>query len=107
MLAGSSSAGATMSASPASIALRGMPSNLAEAGSCTKRHAGLLLDGPQPQRAVGAHAGEDHADAALLLVLRQGAEEEIDRQAQPRGAVAASRCSTPCRMDMSLFGGIT
>ena len=36
ILPGSSSTGATKSASPASIALRGMLSNLAEAGSCTR-----------------------------------------------------------------------
>ena len=48
-----------------------------------QHHARLLLDGPQAQRAVGAHAGKNHADAVLLLVLRQGAEEEINRQAQP------------------------
>jgi hypothetical protein len=37
---------------------------------------------PQPQGAVGAHAGENDADAMFLLVLRQGAEEEINWQAQ-------------------------
>ena len=47
-----------------------------------QHHARLFLDGPQAQRAVGAHARENHADAVLLLVLRQGAEEEINRQAQ-------------------------
>ena len=50
-----------------------------------QHHARLLLDGPQAQRAVGAHAREDDADAALLPVLGQGAEEEIDRQAQAAG----------------------
>ena len=48
-----------------------------------QHHAGFFLDGPQPQRAVGTHAREDHADAVLLPVLRQRAEEKIDRQAQP------------------------
>ena len=48
-----------------------------------QHHARLFLDGAQTQRAVGAHAGKNHADAVLLLVLRQGAEEEINRQAQP------------------------
>jgi hypothetical protein len=37
----------------------------------------------RPQRAVRAHAGKNHADAVFLLVLRQGAEKEINRQAQP------------------------
>ena len=47
-----------------------------------QHHARLFLDGPQPQRAVGAHAGKNHADAVLLPVLGQGAEEEINRQTQ-------------------------
>ena len=85
ILPGSSSAGATRSASPASMALRGMLSNLAEAGSCTNATPRLFLDGPQAQRAVGAHAGEDDADAPLLPVVGQGAEEEIDREAQAAG----------------------
>jgi hypothetical protein len=42
----------------------------------------LLFDGPQSQRAVGAHARENDAQAVFLLVLGQGAEEEINRQAQ-------------------------
>ncbi len=45
--------------------------------------AGLLLDRPQPERAVGAHPREDHPDAALLLVLGERAEEEVDRQVEP------------------------
>ncbi len=48
-----------------------------------QHHARLFLDGAQAQRAVGAHARKNHADAVLLLVLRQGAEEKINRQAQP------------------------
>ncbi len=46
-------------------------------------HPGFLLDGPKAQRAVGAHAREDDPDAAGLAVVGQGAEEKIDRQAQP------------------------
>jgi len=48
-----------------------------------QHHARLLLDGAQAQRAVRAHARQDHADALLLLVLSQGAKEEINGQAQP------------------------
>ena len=48
-----------------------------------QRHARHLLDGAQPQRAIRAHAGKNHADAVLLPVLRQGAEKQIDGQAQP------------------------
>ena len=38
-------------------------------------------------RAVRAHAGEDDADAALLPVIGQGAQKEINRETQ-----AAGRC---------------
>ena len=47
-----------------------------------QHHARLLFDGPQAQRAVGAHARKNNADAVVLLVLRQGTEEEINGQAQ-------------------------
>ena len=50
-----------------------------------KDHPGFFLDGPEAQRAVGAHAREDHADALVLPVIGQGAEEEIDGQAQAPG----------------------
>ena len=39
----------------------------------------------KPHRAVRAHAGEDDADAVLLPVLGQGAEEEIDGETQAAG----------------------
>ena len=48
-----------------------------------QHHARFFLDGAQTQRAVGTHAGKNHADAVFLLVLRQRAEEEINRQPQP------------------------
>ena len=60
-----------------------------------QHHARLLLDGPQAQRAVRAHAGENDADAPLLLVLRQGAEEEIDRQAQAAGRRRLEQVQNP------------
>ena len=50
-----------------------------------KDHPGFFLDGPEAQRAVGAHAREDHADALVLPVIGQGAEEEINGQAQAPG----------------------
>ena len=46
-------------------------------------HPGLFLHGPQTQRAVGAHAREDDADAFVLQVVRQGTKEEINGQAEP------------------------
>ena len=44
-------------------------------------HAALALDRPHPQSAVAAGAGEHDADGALMLILGQGAEEEVDGQA--------------------------
>ena len=44
-------------------------------------HAALALDRPHAQGAVAAGAGEHDADGPLVLVLGQGAEEEVDRQA--------------------------
>ncbi len=68
--------------------LDGAPGHAVELGRgrlLHQRHSRLFLDGPQPHRAVRAHAGEDDADAALLPVLGQGAEEEIDRETQAAG----------------------
>jgi hypothetical protein len=45
-----------------------------------ERRARCLLDRAQPQRAIAAHPAQDHADAALSLILRERAEEEVDRQ---------------------------
>jgi hypothetical protein len=51
-----------------------------------ERRSCVLLDRAQPQRAIRAHAGQDHADAALLLIIGQGAKEEVDRQMHPASA---------------------
>ena len=48
-----------------------------------QHHARLLFDGAQAERAVGTHPRKNHPDAVFLLVLRQGTEKEINRQAQP------------------------
>ena len=48
MLPGSSSTGATTSARPASIALRGMPSNLADVGACTNAAPAFSLIARSP-----------------------------------------------------------
>ena len=48
-----------------------------------QRQPCLLLDGPQPQGAIRAHAGENHADAPVLQIPRQRAQEEFNRQPQP------------------------
>ena len=42
-----------------------------------------FLDGSRPQSAIGAHPGKDHANAALLPVLRQRVEKGINRQPPP------------------------
>ena len=68
--------------------LNGAPGHAVELGRgrlLHQRHSRLFLDGPQPHRAVRAHAGEDDADAALLPVLGQGAQEEIDGETQAAG----------------------
>ncbi len=44
-------------------------------------HAALALDGPHPQGAVTAGAGEDHADGPVVLILGQRAEEKVNGQA--------------------------
>ena len=46
------------------------------------RHAAFALDHLETEAAVGAGAREDDADRPLFPVLRQRAEEEVDRQAQ-------------------------
>jgi hypothetical protein len=45
------------------------------------RQAALLLDELQAFRAVTAAAREDDADGLLLLVLREGREQRVDRAA--------------------------
>ena len=99
--------GATISASPESIALRGMPSNFAVAGSCTNTTPPFSLmarnpsvpSEPMPERIT-----------PMLCSCRSCARERRKKsigKRSPRGDAGSSRCSTPCRMDMSLFGGIT
>ncbi len=63
------------------MALRGMPSYSRDFGFLGHDHAALALDRPHAQGAVAAGAGEHDADRPLALVLRQRAEEEVDRQA--------------------------
>lgn len=41
----------------------------------------LRFDRLQPQAAIAARTGEHDPDGAITLILRQGAEKEIDRQA--------------------------
>ena len=66
-----------------------MPSCLADLLVLGEGDAADRLDLAQPERAVGAGAGEDDADRARLLVLRQRAEEVVDRQV--RAARLAAR----------------
>ena len=68
-------------------------------------HPGLLLDRPKAQRAVGAHPREDDADALVLPVVRQGAEEEIDRQAEPPGGRRIEQVQRPMEDGHVLVGG--
>ena len=50
--------------------------------------AALGLDGLEAEGAVGAAAGQDHADGASLLVVGQGAEHVVDGHVRPPGADA-------------------
>ena len=58
-------------------------------------HPRFLLDGLEAHGAVGAHARENDADAPLPPVVRQGAEEEVDGQAQTpgRGRIEQVECA--------------
>lgn len=40
----------------------------------------ILFHRPESKRAVGAHTGEDDADALVLQIVRERSEEEIDGQ---------------------------
>src|SRR6266581_2172715 len=72
ILPGRSLTGATISASPASIALRGMPSNLAVAGSCTSTTPAfsLMARNPsvpsEPVQDGHVFVRRDHIDAVRL-----------------------------------------
>ena len=50
-------------------------------GFLGQHQAALTLDFARPQRAVAAGAGEHDANGPLVLVLCQGTEEKINRQA--------------------------
>ena len=64
------------------MALRGMPSYSVDSGFCAITMPPSPLTARTPQRAVAAGAREHDADRPLVLVLGQGAEEEVNRQAQ-------------------------
>src|SRR6266404_1967447 len=49
----------------------------------------FFLDGPQAQRTVRPHPRQDDTNSAVLLVIRQRAKEEVNRQM--RTAVARGR----------------
>ncbi len=70
-----------------------------------QHHAGFFLDGPQADGAVRAHAGEDDADAQLLPVLGQGAQEEIDGEAQAAGRRRFEQVQHPVQDRHVLVGG--
>ena len=55
---------------------------LRRVGLLHQHHAGLLLDGLEAQRAVAAHAGKDHAHAALPLIFSERPQKEINGQPQ-------------------------
>jgi len=96
-----------MSASPAPMALLGMLSNLAERGSCTRAtpifslmaRSPIVPSDPMPDRITPIlHSSRSEAS--------ERKKKSIGRR-RPRGVVGSKRCSTPCRMDISLLGGMT
>ena len=59
------------------------PVELGGGGRLRHDHAALGLDRAHAERAVAARAREHDADRALLLILRERAEEEVDREPLP------------------------
>ena len=62
----------------------GAPRHPVEAGARRLLHQGQpadLLDGADAAHAVRAGAGEDDADGPVALILGEGAEEDVDREA--------------------------
>jgi len=73
-----------------------------------KNRPRVLLDGPDPERAIRPHARKDHADAPVALVVGQRAQEKIDGQAQPARRHRGQQVQHPVQdVDRSWFGGIT
>jgi len=64
-------------------------------GVLDHRHAHLLLDGPEAQRAVRAHAGEDDPDGPVLLVERELPEEGVDGEPESAGGRGLEKFEDP------------
>jgi hypothetical protein len=69
-------------------------------------HAAFALDRAHAQRAVAAGARQHDADRPFVLVLRQRAEEEIDRQALAARLRRLQQLQRPFRNAMSRLGGM-
>jgi len=90
---------------PALMALLACCRNLAEAGSCTSTNPAFPLMARSPYRAV-----KPMPERMTPMLSPDGPRP---RERRPKsmgrrrraGAVGTNRCSTPCRMDMSLLGG--
>ena len=95
ILPGNASTGATKSASPASMALLGMLSNLAEAGSCTKVTPPFSLMARRPS--VPSEPIPDRMTPMLRSCwssARERKKKSIGRR-RPCGAMRSSRCRHP------------
>ncbi len=104
ILPGSSSAGATTSASPASMALRGMPSNLAEAGACTKTTPAFSLMARRPS--VPSEPMPERMTPMLLSCwssARERKKKSIGRRS-PRGAAGSKQVQRPVEDGHVLVG---
>src|ERR1035438_6640869 len=83
------------------MALRGMPSNLADSGVCTKTAPAFSLMARRPS--VPSEPIPERMTPMLCSSWSSASERKkksIGRRS-PRGAAGSSRCSTPCRMDRS------
>jgi hypothetical protein len=105
IFSGSSSAGATTSASPASMALRGMLSNLAEVSAWTKATPAFSLIALRPR--VPSEPMPESTTPMLRSCRSSASERKKKSIGRPLGVISGKRCRTPCKTDMSLLGGMT
>ncbi len=91
-----------MSQALAAIALLGIESNCADAGSCARVRPPWPLDRLQPQCPVRSHARQHDADGTLPLVAGKRAEQHVDWQPQAAGLDGCSQMQEAA--DNSKFG---
>ena len=106
-LSGSSSTGATMSGSMVSVALVGIPLNLAVCGSCTSTIPLLSLMAFIPK--LPSEPIPESIIPILFSCLsnaRDLKKVSIGKR-KPCVSIGANKCKVPFKIDMLLLGGIT